>query len=65
MCYYKEGKFMSLTLKQAKPYLEQYAKPSKATMQTLVKSIEQSLRVEGYKVSPTLIRERLEAHLEK
>jgi hypothetical protein len=56
---------MSLVLKQLKSLPEHRAKPSNATMQTLVKSIEQSLRVEGYHVSSQLIQEHLEAHFEQ
>jgi hypothetical protein len=56
---------MSLIVKQPKSLPEHRAKPSNTTMQTLVKSIEQSLRVEGYHVSSQLVQERLEAHFEK
>jgi hypothetical protein len=53
---------MSLALKQPKSTLEYRVRPSNTTLQILVKSIEQSLRLEGYHVSSQLIQERLEAH---
>jgi hypothetical protein len=39
--------------------------PKDSTLDVLTKSIEQSLRVEGYVISPEIIKRRLIAHLEK
>jgi hypothetical protein len=45
--------------------VKNYIRPKDATLETFTKSIEQSLRVEGYVVSPDTIKNQLIAHFEK
>jgi hypothetical protein len=45
--------------------VKNHAKPKDATLEILTKSIEQSLRVEGYVISPDAIKDQLIAHFKK
>jgi hypothetical protein len=56
---------MNSTLKQPVKADRKQKQPANATIEALAKSIEQSLRVEGYIVSPMQIKQHLEAHFEE
>jgi hypothetical protein len=45
--------------------VKNHIKPKDATLEIFTKSIEQSLRVEGYVVSPDTIKSKLIAHFER